>query len=71
MKGWNAWDKLPLYFQDFCASSTVPCVNLTEVFKQATRDGRLPYPLNDTHWSAEGHAIVAGILENVIREHGW
>jgi lysophospholipase L1-like esterase len=71
MKGWNAWDKLPLYFQDFCASSTVPCVNLTEVFKQATRDGRLPYPLNDTHWSAEGHAIVAGILESVIREHGW
>ncbi len=71
MKSWHAWALLPRYFQDFCESSRVPCVNLTEAFKQAIRDGRLPYPLSDTHWSAEGHAIVAATLERVIKEHRW
>lgn len=71
MKSWHAWAFLPRYFQDLCESSGVPCVNLTEAFKQAIRDGRLPYPLSDTHWSAEGHAIVAATLERVIKEHRW
>jgi hypothetical protein len=31
----------------------------------------MAYPLNDTHWSPEGHAIAAAALEHVLRERGW
>jgi len=71
MARWNAWPLLPVRFQDFCASARVPCVDLTDRFRQAVAEGRLPYPTNDTHWSPEGHAIAAAALEDVLRARGW
>jgi hypothetical protein len=37
-------------------------VNPTEAFVQAGRDGIDPFMRYDTHWSAAGHALVAGAL---------
>jgi lysophospholipase L1-like esterase len=71
MKNWHAWESLPRYFQDFCEASKVECVDLTEGFKRTIRNGRLPYPLSDTHWSADGHAVAAEALEDVIVKHAW
>ena len=65
MARWNVWRLLPLRFQDFCASAAVPCVDLTDRFRQAVGEGRLPY------WSPDGHAIAAAVLEDVLRARGW
>jgi len=71
MQRWDVWHLLPVRFQEFCASASVPCVDLTDRFRQAVQQGRLPYPPNDTHWSPEGHRLAAAALEDVLRERGW
>jgi hypothetical protein len=68
---WDVWHLLPVRFQDFCASASVSCVDLTDRLRQGVEHGRLTYPLNDTHWSPEGHAFVAAALEELIRERRW
>ncbi len=50
---------------------SVPCVDLTDRFRHSVRQGRLTHPPNDTHWSAEGHAIAAAAVHDVLRERGW
>ncbi len=47
------------------------CVDLTDRFRHSVRQGRLTHPPNDTHWSAEGHAIAAAAVHDVLRERGW
>jgi SGNH hydrolase-like domain, acetyltransferase AlgX len=71
MEHWEVWHLLPLRFRDFCRQAAVPCVDLTDQLRQAVAHGRMAYPLNDTHWSPEGHAIAAAALEHVLRERGW
>jgi SGNH hydrolase-like domain, acetyltransferase AlgX len=46
----------------------VPCVDLTARLQQAVREDVNPYPLTDTHWNSEGHAVVAAELERVLRD---
>jgi hypothetical protein len=71
LEHWGVWHELPTRFQDFCTSASVPCVNLTGRFRQAVRQGGMPYPATDTHWSPEGHRLVAAELEAEIRHRGW
>jgi hypothetical protein len=67
---WGLWP-LPELFLAFCRIQGLVCLDLTEPFQAAVRNGGMPYPWNDTHWSAEGHALVAAKLEEVLRSHGW
>jgi lysophospholipase L1-like esterase len=59
---------LPQKFKEFCRSVFVPCVDLTARLQQAVREGVDPYAPTDTHWSSEGHAVVAAELEPVLRD---
>src|SRR5262249_21244649 len=71
MSGWDVWRMLPENFAEVCQSVGVPGIDLTLRFQQAVREGANPYALTDTHWSAEGHAIVASELERTIRDLRW
>jgi SGNH hydrolase-like domain, acetyltransferase AlgX len=67
MRSWDVWP-LPQKFMEFCRSVSVPCVDLTDRLQQAVREGVDVYALNDTHWSSEGHAVVAAELERVLQD---
>ena len=71
MAGWKVWHQLPAHFQELCRAAGVPCLDLTERLQASIRAGHLPYALNDTHWSPDGHAIVAAALEDALRERAW
>ncbi len=71
MEHWDVWHRLPNLFRDFCNTAAVPCVDLTESLRAAVARGHMTYPLNDTHWSPEGHAVAAAAVERVLRERGW
>lgn len=67
LKTWDGWPSLPKKFMEFCKSASVPCVDLTDRLQQAVREGVDVYALNDSHWSSEGHEVVAAELERVLR----
>jgi hypothetical protein len=48
-------------------SETIRYVDLTSPLVAAARRGRLVYLPDDTHWSAEGHHVVAEALAEAIR----
>jgi hypothetical protein len=68
LRNWGVWTSLPQKFTEFCRSVSVPCVDLTARLQQAVREGVDVYALTDTHWSSDGHAVVAAELERVL--HG-
>lgn len=67
LEHWDVWTMLPKQFRNLCTSVSIPCIDLTDRFQQAIREGKRVYAPTDTHWSAEGHAIVADELERVLR----
>ncbi len=67
LEHWDVWTMLPKQFRNLCTSVSIPCIDLTDRFQQAIREGKSVYAPTDTHWSAEGHAIVADELERVLR----
>ncbi len=48
--------------QDLSGELSLCLVNPTDAFVQASRNGIDPFMRYDTHWSAAGHALVAGEL---------
>jgi hypothetical protein len=66
MNHWGVWTSLPQKFMEFCGTVSVSCLDLTERLQQAVRKGMNVYAPADTHWSSEGHAVVAGELESVM-----
>jgi hypothetical protein len=62
---------LPERFRDFCRETREPCLDLTEPFLRAVREGLDPYAVVDTHWGPDGHRMVAGILANELTRRGW
>jgi hypothetical protein len=68
---WEIWSRLPRYFADFCRSADVPCLDLTGPLQDAVRQGRMPYARMDTHWSPDGHTLVAERLADEFRRRGW
>jgi hypothetical protein len=71
MASWDVWHVLPVRFRDFCIQPRAPCVDLTDPLRQALSEGRLTYPVNDSHWSREGHAVAAAAMHQVLQQHGW
>lgn len=67
---WELW-QLPRLFSKFCSTADVACIDLTEMFQAAVREGGMPYAPTDTHWSAAGHRLVAERLESELRQRGW
>jgi SGNH hydrolase-like domain, acetyltransferase AlgX len=55
----------------FCQSAGVPCLDLTSLFQSAMRHGILPYADVDSHWSPDGHQLVAEHLADDLRKRGW
>ena len=69
-RSWTTWPIAEL-FSDFCKSVSVPCLDLTPMFQDAVGKGGMPYAAVDTHWSSEGHDLVARRLAAEIRARGW
>lgn len=67
MRTWNPWTELPELFHAFCTSARATCLDLTAPFERAVRRGTMVYARTDTHWSAQGHVLVAAELEPVLR----
>jgi hypothetical protein len=71
VKQWKVWPEYPAKFLDLCRTLNVPCVDTTPILKDAQRNNVMVYALTDTHWSADGHAIVAAELERRLKELRW
>lgn len=69
-RSWRVWPIIDR-FSEFCRSADVPCLDLTGLFQQAVREGGLPYSFVDSHWSAQGHALVAERLASDLTQRGW
>jgi len=69
----NAWTTWPIdeRFAEFCRAAGVPCLDLTPIFRDALAAGVLPYADVDTHWSPEGHDLVARVLKADLERRGW
>jgi hypothetical protein len=70
LRGWTPWP-LPDLFLRFCREGGLACVDLTGVLGDAVRDGGMPYPVVDSHWSPEGHRRVARGLAEILESRGW
>lgn len=70
MQSWTIWP-IRESFADFCRAEAVECLDLTVVLQRALDAGGMPYALTDTHWSAEGHDIVAQAVQETIDTMGW
>jgi hypothetical protein len=67
---WSLWP-LPDLFAQFCNAERLACADLTGVLREAVRAGGTPYPSVDSHWSPEGHQLVARHLEKQLESRGW
>ena len=70
MQSWTVWP-IRESFADFCRTEAVVCLDLTVALQRALDTGGQPYALTDTHWSAEGHDIVAHAVKETIDKMGW
>lgn len=69
----NSWTTWPIdeQFTVFCRAVGIPCIDLTQFFEEALVEGGMPYAAVDTHWSPEGHDLVAQILKAELERRGW
>jgi len=61
MRSWELWP-IREGFHAWCALVRAECIDLTPQFQEAVRRGGMPYAAADTHWSADGHDLVAALL---------
>jgi hypothetical protein len=67
MQSWGVWKRLPRHFVELCLQLDLRCVDLTEPFRRAVRQGVTVYARTDSHWGPEGHALVAEELAKILR----
>jgi hypothetical protein len=67
---YDVWP-LPELFADFCRSSDIPFLDLTEFLQENLRSGGMPYSAGDVHWAPEGNTLVADRLVQEIQKRGW
>jgi hypothetical protein len=71
MDNWTIWP-LPGLFSEFCETENVPCLDLTDVLQESVRRGIQPHAAVDSHWSPEGHDLVAAErLADEICNRDW
>jgi len=54
--------------KEACRRRDLPLVDLLPAFRDAARAGERPFLPTGIHWSANGHALAARVLEPVVRE---
>jgi hypothetical protein len=69
LRDWTLWP-LPDLFAEFCRSDGLSCLDLTAVLRDAVRAGGMPHAPADSHWSADGHQLVARRLVERLTEGG-
>ncbi len=62
---WSFWD-LEARFQEFCSKDGLPLLDLTGPMRAAAGRGEILYAPEDSHWNAEGHRFVAGLLASAL-----
>ena len=70
LRDWTLWP-LPDLFAHFCRTEELACLDLTGVLRDAVRAGGMPHAPADSHWSPEGHQLVARQLEDTLTLLGW
>lgn len=70
LRRWALWP-LPEFFFEFCRAEGLTCLDLTGPLRDSVRAGGLPYALVDSHWSPEGHELVAARVEELLNSLGW
>jgi len=68
--GWTL-SPLPELFQRFCRDEGIACLDLTGLLQDAVREGCMPYAPPDSHWSPEGHRLIARRLADLLESLGW
>jgi len=69
IRTWTLWP-LPELFQQFCRAEGLTCFDPTEPFRDLVRRGGMPYAFADSHWSPEGHRLVAERLVGMLASPG-
>jgi len=62
---WSLWD-LEARFQEFCSKEGLTLLDLTGPMRAAAGRGEILYAPEDSHWNAEGHRFVAGLLASAL-----
>lgn len=70
LRDWTLWS-LPDLFAQFCRTEGLACLDLTDLLRDAVRTGGMPYAPTDSHWSPEGHRLIARALEELLMSLGW
>jgi hypothetical protein len=70
MRTWGVWP-LREKFAEFCSAEGSACLDLTPALEDALTAGGEPFAATDTHWSAEGHDLVARLVRDEIVRRGW
>ncbi|MGH7312202.1 MAG: alginate O-acetyltransferase AlgX-related protein [Candidatus Rokuibacteriota bacterium] len=70
LRDWRLWP-LPDLFARFCRTDELACLDLTGLLRDSVRTGGMPYALADSHWSPEGHELVALRLVEALKSLGW
>jgi lysophospholipase L1-like esterase len=70
----ESWDlaRVSKNLKDICMRTGIDYIDPTEVFRTESKllgaQGKRLYLTNDTHWTAEGHALVGRLLAQFARE---
>lgn len=70
LRHWTVWP-LPDLFAQFCRAEGLACLDLTGLLRDSVRAGGMPYALWDSHWSPEGHRLIARRVEETLKAQGW
>jgi hypothetical protein len=67
VKGWQL-NNLPDELRTIVASidSSIGFIDLTQALEKASSHGVITYLLDDTHWTPEGHQVVAPAIHNLL-----
>jgi hypothetical protein len=70
LRDWTLWP-LPELFAQFCRADGFACLDLTGLLRDSIRAGSMPHAFADSHWSPEGHQLIAARLEEILTSVGW
>ncbi len=70
LASWTVWP-LPELFDRFCRREGLACLDLTGLLRDAVRVGGMPHAPADSHWSPEGHRLIARRLEEILAARRW
>jgi len=70
LRDWMVWP-LPDLFAQLCRAEGLACLDLTGLLRDSVRTGGMPHAPTDSHWSPEGHRLIARALEEMLTSLGW